>query len=239
MTSGSACTDHGVMNNVTWTHDLRQIGRELWPAGRLVRLIAGLGLLASVAMAVLTRELGPISWAIVGELVMVAALAALAYTLAFALLGDRVLAHLDGWLAAILFVAPPAVLLSLPGTPGWVGPGFFLYVGASLVVQTISGYGGCEIVAVPALLLRRRHTVYCALNGVDIVEGALRRRSGWAAAAVALGAFGLVIAAQVGIEAVGGRTSALWPAYLAFLIVGFLARRIVTATRDRCSEMGS
>jgi hypothetical protein len=210
-----------------------RIGRDLWPAGRLIRLLAGALLLVSILIGVLSGELGTTSWKAIGELAIAGVGIAILYTAAVALLGDRLLARLDPWLAAIVLVGPPAVLYFVPSTPGWVILGFFLYVGISLMVQAGLNYGGCEVAAFPVLVLRRRYTVYCALNGVDVAERAVRGRSRLAAAVLAVVVFLLVTAAQVAIEQAGGRSSAFLPAYVAFLVVGYVVSRIRRASARR------
>src|SRR5262245_48633675 len=104
----------------------REIGRDLLPGGRVVRLLAGLLFLTPVAGALLTDAFGPLSWRTLGLLGIAFALAAAGYTALVAVLGDRVLVRVDPWLGAIVLYAPLAAILTLPFVPGWAD------VGASL-----------------------------------------------------------------------------------------------------------
>ena len=45
-----------------------------------------------------------------------------------------------------------------------------LYLSVALIVEGLTSYGGCEVVALPNLLFRRHYTVYCPLNAIDLVE---------------------------------------------------------------------
>ena len=50
-----------------------------------------------------------------------------------------------------------------------LGMGF--YIGISFILQWRIGYGGCEVVSIPILLLRRRYVTYCVpLVALDAVE---------------------------------------------------------------------
>ena len=83
-------------------------------------------------------------------------------------------------LNTIIFVAP-AMLTNAwnPLLSGFTGirlPGAFilamaLYIGASFILQWRLKYGGCEVVAVPILLFKKRYATYCIpLVAVDVVE---------------------------------------------------------------------
>ena len=46
-----------------------------------------------------------------------------------------------------------------------------VYVGLSFILQWRIKYGGCEVVAVPIILLKKRYTTYCVpLVALDAVE---------------------------------------------------------------------
>lgn len=107
------------------------------------------------------------------------------YTLSYYLLGARVLAR-SGLLNTVIFVAP-AILTNVwnpifSGPTGLVLPGSFifamvLYIGFSFILQWKLKYGGCEVVAVPILLLKKRYATYCVpLVAVDAVEKAVSDR---------------------------------------------------------------
>ena len=44
---------------------------------------------------------------------------------------------------------------------------------SSLVLNAVINNGGCEVIAIPSFIFRRRHTVYCPLNLVDVAENAV------------------------------------------------------------------
>ena len=76
------------------------------------------------------------------------------------------------WLLAIVVgaVIPLDVLTSVTFTSFW------LWIGASLVLAAVRGYGGCEILAFPNVLTGRRDRVGCiAFTPIDRAEA--RRRA--------------------------------------------------------------
>jgi hypothetical protein len=121
-----------------------------------------LGLLGVAYVGTVAARLGP-SAALIGELAGALLLTTVLYLVLFWALGERV-AH--PWLRTAIFWAPAAFIL-LPG--GW-GLGVLLYWSVACLVAALSSYGGCEVVALPSLLFRRRCTVYCPLNAIDLVE---------------------------------------------------------------------
>jgi len=76
------------------------------------------------------------------------------------------------WLLAIVLAAviPLGVLTSVTFTSFW------LWIGASLALAVVRGYGGCEILAFPNVLTGRRDQVGCiALTPIDRADA--RRRA--------------------------------------------------------------
>ena len=202
------------------------IGRDIGRAGRLVRVLAGLlNLLAALSILSLMR---PVTGADLAAVAVAALATAAAYTVVIAIVGDRLLARLDPWLAALVVVAPLAVLFVLPFVPDAVTVGAFLYVAVSQFVQAAIGYGGCEIVGIPTLVLRRRYTVYCALNGADVVEQRLRGRPRWMGWLLALLAFAVTMALGFAAETIG-KAAGFFGAYIVFLVIGFIASRIAVS----------
>ncbi|MGH7912075.1 MAG: DUF6410 domain-containing protein [Candidatus Dormibacteraceae bacterium] len=203
-----------------------KVGRDLLPAGRLVRVLAGILFLAAATATGLSL-LGSAPWALL-QVPLTVLVAAIAYTILVWVLGERFLARVDPWLAALVLVLPLAIVGVLPWVPVPVAVGVDFYIALSLLVQAAIGYGGCEIAGIPSLVLRRRYTVYCVLNGVDAVEGWLRGRSRWVAWALAILAFAITLALIVGVQLIG-KTAGYWVAYMAFLAAGFVANRVVAA----------
>jgi Family of unknown function (DUF6410) len=213
-------------------HPAPVIGRDLRPAGRLVRVLAGLlFLLAGVSAG---SSMGV--WLSLGSLggVVVALLGtAVFYTIVVGVLGERLLARANPWLAAAGIVLPLAILSAVPRVPAQVVVGGDLYLGLAMLVQAAIGYGGCEIVGVPTLLLRRRYTVYCVLNGADVVEAWLQDRPRWMAWALALLFLVLTMVVIAAIETIG-KAVGFYVAYLVFLLIGFAIGRVVNS-RSRAS----
>ena len=210
----------------------RRVGRDLLPGGRVVRLLAGLLFLASVAGGLLMEAAGPLSWRALGLLAIVFALAAAGYTALVAVLGERVLVRVDPWLGAIILYAPLAAILTLPFVPGWAAVGASLYIGVSLVVEALIGYGGCEIAGIPTLVLRRRYTIYCLFNSADLAEQALRDRSRWVAGVLGVVTFGLTIGAYEWVTLTISHRALLlssWVIYLVFLLAGFATNKVLRA----------
>ena len=52
-----------------------------------------------------------------------------------------------------------------------------MYVAASAILAAAMSYGGCEVVALPALLFKQRHVVYCPYNIVDVIEDAVAKKA--------------------------------------------------------------
>lgn len=207
-----------------------RVGRELWAAGRVARILAGILFLAAALGTAVTFHLISLFGLLgIGATVVVAATA---YTLATGALGERFLARADPWLAALALVLPLAVVAVLPFLPPAIPVGLDAFIAISLLTQAIIGYGGCEIVGIPTLVLRRRFTVYCAMNGVDLVERWLRARAGWIRWGLALLAFlftGTLI--TVVAETVGNL--GYWIAYVLFLAVGLIVNRVLRARTMR------
>jgi len=206
----------------------------------VVRLLAGLLFLASVADGLLMDAAGPLSWRALGLVAIAFALAAAGYTALVAVLGERVLVRVDPWLGAIVLYAPLAVILTLPFVPGWAALGAALYIGVSLVVEAAIGYGGCEIAGIPTLVLRQRYTIYCLLNSADLTERALRDRSRWVAGVLGLATFALTIGIYEWVTfTISHRAVVLssWIIYLVFLLAGFATNRALgVRARPRAAQ---
>jgi hypothetical protein len=196
-----------------------RVGRDLLPVGRSIRIVAGLALLAATVLSSLQFGGSP---QVLGGIAAVFVVCVVGYTLAVWLLGERLFRGGDPWLLAILLVAPALVLFLFPAQ---LTIGYDAFLGISMVVQAAIAYGGCEIMGIPTLFVRRRYTVYCAMNGGDVVEHWLVKRP----AAVR---WSLSVLAFVGVIVLMGLASATGPkgllvGYLMFLVVGFAVNRAV------------
>jgi hypothetical protein len=149
------------------------VGQEVGSCGRCTRLLLGLLLLVSTGTSV--AQNGP-SATVIGQLAGGLLLTAVLYIVLFWVLGARVISHLHPWIRTGIFWAPlmfiPLLLLI---SWGW-GFGVLLYLSVALIVGGLTSYGGCEMVALPSLLLRRHYTVYCPLNAIDLIEHRYTKR---------------------------------------------------------------
>ncbi len=143
-------------SNFVLGHDLRVVGR--WS-----RLILGvLGVLWAVARAF---EVG-----VLAETGLYVLVIGAAYMAAHWLLGERVLGRMNPWIGTVLLVGPAMVIPGLAMLPVGLRLGMIVYFSASLLLNAVKNYGGCEVLALPSLLFRRWYTVYCPLNAIDAVE---------------------------------------------------------------------
>jgi|SRR5579864_4029046 len=199
-----------------------RIGRDLLPVGRLIRSVAGLALFVAAVLSSLQFRGSP---PVLGGLAAVFVVCVVGYSLIVWLFGQRFFTGGDPWLLAILLVAPALVLFLFPEQ---LSIGYDAFLGISMVVQAIIAYGGCEVMGIPTLLVRRRYTVYCAMNGGDVVEHWLVRQPAAVHWIVSVLAF-------VGVIVLMGLASATGPkgllvGYLLFLIVGLVISRALRAT---------
>lgn len=209
----------------------RRIGRDLWPAGRVARAMAGVVFLtASAATAATAVHDGRAVMPLAVQAALAFGVITAAYMLLVWALGERLLARIGPWLAALVLVAPLAVMSVLPFMPEPAGIGADFYLAVSLLVQAVIGYGGCETAGIPALVLRRRYTVYCVLNSVDVAERRLRTRPSWVTWTVAVLVLVLTMALS-GLALTVANGAGFWAAYLLFLLTGYTASKIRAAHR--------
>jgi hypothetical protein len=155
-----------------------------------------------------------------GAIAAVFVVCVLGYTLVVSLLGERFFTRGDPWLLAVLLVAPALVLFLFPEQ---LSIGYDAFLGISMVVQATIAYGGCELIGIPTLMVRRRYTVYCAMNGGDVVEHWLLRQPATVRWILSVLAFAGVIV-LMGLASATGPKGVL-VGYLLFLIVGFAVSR--------------
>lgn len=139
------------------------LGHDLSTIGKWARVILGVGgVLMATARVV---ELG-----VVAESALYVALIAAVYVAAHRVLGGWMLGRMNPWVGTLLLVGPAVVIPGLPMLPAALRLGMIFYFSASLFVNAVMNYGGCEVLALPSLLFRRWYTVYCPLNVIDVVE---------------------------------------------------------------------
>lgn len=91
-------------------------------------------------------------------------------------LGDRLFARVNPWISTLILVGPPVLLLALGIGPSAFQLALGIYIAVSLIFNFVMSYGGCEVVAIPTLILRRRYVVYCPWNVVDVVDKVIVER---------------------------------------------------------------
>ena len=148
------------------------LGHDMRVVGKWSRIILGvLGTLAAVARAF---EVG-----VLAETGLYVLVIGAAYMAAHWLLGERVLGRMNPWIGTVLLVGPAMVIPGLAMLPVGLRLGMIVYFSASLLLNAVKNYGGCEVLALPSLVFGRWYTVYCPLNVIDAVE---RRVAGAAGA---------------------------------------------------------
>jgi hypothetical protein len=145
------------------------------PIGRSLRLLIGVCVMI-VALPVYFKA----GWAYnLRSLGIVVALAVF-YTVMHIVV-SRYAPNFNRCLGAVLAVAPVFLvwLLGQGGGPlfgqGEGGTGAITYIGVSLLIDFIRADSGCEVMAIPGLLLRNRTHLACiALSPVDALEESWR-----------------------------------------------------------------
>ncbi len=131
--------------------------------GRIGRLLLGMALIA-LAVDVFLRT----DWAFQSVVLVIVAGATVFYT-GVHLLIIRFFGRLNPWIGAFLSVAPPAIAFLL-GNTKWQ-TAVVTYIGVSLVIDAIRRDAGCEVMAIPTLLLGQRTRLVCILfSPIDWVE---------------------------------------------------------------------
>ncbi len=95
------------------------------------------------------------------------------YFVVFYAIGELVLSRMNPWAGTLVFLGTPTLLFLLGVLPPATQVAMGLYISASLMLTFFMRYGGCEVVALPSVLLHRRYTMYCPYNAVDAVERAV------------------------------------------------------------------
>lgn len=133
------------------------------PIGRALRLLLGAYLIIVIAPFFASAQPLPLL-----EVAATFLLFVVAYTVIH--LGvTRWARRLNPWLGAALASLPVVTLYLLGGTVGRVTA--LGYVGVSLLVDFANGDKGCEVMAVPALILKgRTHLACLVLSPVDSLE---------------------------------------------------------------------
>lgn len=153
-----------------------RIGYDVGFLGRWFRLIVGVYFSALAIVVPLIRE--PVSEAetlsFLGSLGLYLVLILGVYIAAFYFLGERVLARTNPWVGTIILLGPLVLITAFQWGPEAFRVALGAYYSIASIFNFAMSYGGCEVVAIPSLIFRRRYTLYCPYNAVDAVESALR-----------------------------------------------------------------
>ena len=160
--------------------EFKTVGLDVGAVGRWSRLVMGALILAPLVEQVLrdSSSLGSVNF--YGEAILYLLGIVVSYLAVYYLLGERLFAKANPWINTLILVGPalvvvwwntvlgPTVGVALPGALAFA---FGLYVGISFILQWKIRYGGCEVVSIPILLLKRRYTTYCIpIVVLDAVE---------------------------------------------------------------------
>ena len=156
------------------------VGLDVGRFGRWSRLAWGLLILAPVVTEIANDISSVISLSFYGQAALYLAGITVAYTVVYYLLGERLFAKANPWLNTLILVAPAFIIVwwniifaAFVGfqLPSALGFAMAAYVGISFILQWKIKYGGCEVVALPIMLFKRRYTTYCVpLVALDAVE---------------------------------------------------------------------
>ena len=136
---------------------------ESMPLTRVLRVLLGLFMIAAITPPLLSA-----SWA--GRMRVAAVFAALvvAYTLVHYGV-SRYFSWLHPWLGAVIAVTPAFIVFLFGGV---YAAGVIAFIGLSLILIAALGHPGCEVLALPALILGRRTHLACILfSPLDWIEG--------------------------------------------------------------------
>lgn len=136
------------------------------PIGRILRFGMGALMLAGIVPQIPWG-----SWTSLG-MIGGAVIALLAGYTAIHFAVWRFTPNINRWLGSVIAVAPVALLFVFGGGIGQIAS--VGYVGASLLIDSINGDAGCEVMAIPGILLNKRTHLACLVfSPLDWVESKL------------------------------------------------------------------
>lgn len=168
-------TEVAEMTEPSAEKDTFTLGLDAGLVGRWARLILGSIIPLLSIVRVLVSEQPSIEF--LGETVIYFVVIFAIYLAAHYFLGERFLAHANPWIGTAILVGPPTVALALSLGPPEFQLALALYIAISLTFNFIMSYGGCEVMAIPSLIFRRRYVVYCPWNVIDVVDKVIDDRS--------------------------------------------------------------
>ena len=158
-----------------------RLGLDVGVFGRWSRLLWGVAILLPLAFgAVGDLQSSGTSLSFYGLAGVYVVGISAAYVAVYWAFGERIFARANPWVNTAVFVGPAFVVawwdlvfgpltgLSLPTALPLAAS---VYIGISFILQWKIKYGGCEVVALPIILSKRRYTTYCLpLVALDAVE---------------------------------------------------------------------
>lgn len=158
-----------------------KLGLDVGILGRWSRLLFGVATLLALAVGAIHDIQDSDSWLSFYGLAGIYFLGiGAAYVFVYSAFGERIFARANPWFNTAVFVGPAFVVawweVLIHPLTGLDLPSSFplamsLYIGISFVLQWKIRYGGCEVVALPIILSKRRYTTYCIpLIALDAVE---------------------------------------------------------------------
>jgi hypothetical protein len=144
------------------------VGYDIRVVGKIGRLLMGGALVLGPTWVMLTGT----SWWFKAQIALGFAATFAAYWVAYRVLGELVLKRTSPWVGMMLLVVAPIVLIVvwMPELPVPIWLGISLYVGVGLLVNVVTNYGGCEVLALQSVMYKRWYKVYCPINVLDAVE---------------------------------------------------------------------
>ncbi len=138
------------------------------PIGRILRFLMG-----GVLIALVVPNIGQAAFA-TNAMTAGVILGLLAGYTVIHLAVWRFAADLNRWLGAVLALTPVALLYVFGGPIGQIAS--IGYIGGSLLIDSLNGDAGCEVMAVPGILLKKRTHLACLVfSPLDWVETKLTR----------------------------------------------------------------
>ncbi len=164
------------------------LGLNVGRFGRWSRLVLGILILIPITIAIIQDyTTSGISLRFAGLTLFWFIVIIAAYSGVYWALGERLFATTNPWIKTAVLVIPAFLLAWWEFT---IGPftairlpmglqlAMGIYVGLSFILQWRINYGGCEVVAIPILLFKRRYVTYCIpLVAADAVEKAIVDRN--------------------------------------------------------------
>lgn len=151
------------------------LGLDAGLFGRWARLILGAILpLVSIAYHLVTQ---PPSVGFYGATALYFIATFGVYLAAHYFLGERLFARTNPWVATSILVGPVVVVYIFQLGSAAFQLALSVYIAISLIFNFVMSYGGCEVMAIPSLIFRRKYVVYCPWNAVDVVDKEFAERT--------------------------------------------------------------